>query len=356
MRAAVLLLVSVSAAFAQQPRIANAKLQSRSAGSGLDSAVQSILGSQSAPAWIGYSVPIVAGEHQNCCWTNGSMNGCALEPGRSENTTLVNGTAVSGNRTVQLEGATHLFVLLRAEANKIGKVRTFTPDCDLDAGGLTLYWLSDVKAADSVRYLSGLAKNAGVTREEERRNESAVSALALHADPSADNALEALAGASQPEALRRKAIFWLGNARGRRGYEVVSRIVREDSNDKIREHAVFALTQNKDPGAIPAVVRVAREDKAPRVRGQALFWLAQRAGKKVAESELSHAIENDPETEVKKKAVFGLTQIPENEGIPILIQVARDNKNPAVRKQAMFWLGQSKDPRALSFFEQVLSR
>ena len=46
------------------------------------------------------------------------MDGCALEPGRSENTTVV-----SGNRTVQLEGATHLFVLLRAEANKIGKVR-----------------------------------------------------------------------------------------------------------------------------------------------------------------------------------------------------------------------------------------
>jgi hypothetical protein len=25
-----------------------------------------------------------------------------------------------------------------------------------------------------------------------------------------------------------------------------------------------------------------------------------------------------------------------------------------VRKQAMFWLGQSKDPRALAFFEQIL--
>ena len=146
------------------------------------------------------------------------------------------------------------------------------------------------------------------------------------------------------------------NARGRRGYEVVSRIVREDPNDKIREHAVFALTQNKDPQAIPAVIRVAHEDKAARVRGQALFWLAQRAGKKTAEAELGHAIENDPDTEVKKKAVFGLTQIPENEGIPLLIQVARTNKNATVRKQAMFWLGQSKDPRALSFFEEVLTR
>jgi hypothetical protein len=36
--------------------------------------------------------------------------------------------------------------------------------------------------------------------------------------------------------------------------------------------------------------------------------------------------------------------------------VAKTNRNPEVRKQAMFWLGQSNDPRALDFFEQVLSR
>jgi len=38
----------------------------------------------------------------------------------------------------------------------------------------------------------------------------------------------------------------------------------------------------------------------------------------------------------------------------MLIQVARNNRNPAVRKQAMFWLGQSSDPRALAFFEELL--
>jgi len=27
-----------------------------------------------------------------------------------------------------------------------------------------------------------------------------------------------------------------------------------------------------------------------------------------------------------------------------------------VRKQAMFWLGQSRDPRALTFFEQILTQ
>ena len=45
---------------------------------------------------------------------------------------------------------------------------------------------------------------------------------------------------------------------------------------------------------------------------------------------------------------------PRDEATPLLIKLARSHAHPVVRKQAMFWLGQSKDPRALSFFEEVL--
>ena len=51
-----------------------------------------------------------------------------------------------------------------------------------------------------------------------------------------------------------------------------------------------------------------------------------------------------------------LTQMPRNEGVPLLIEVARTNRNPEVRKQAIFWLGQSKDPRALDFIEKILTK
>lgn len=124
----------------------------------------------------------------------------------------------------------------------------------------------------------------------------------------------------------------------------------------MREHAVFALTQSSDPEAIGVIVRVAKKYKVPHVRGQALFWLAQRASKQQASSAIGEALDKDPETEVKKKAVFALTQMPNDEGVPMLIQVARSNSNAAVRKQAMFWLGQSKDTRALKYFEDVLTK
>jgi len=332
--------------FAQQPRVSNARLETRPVTGGLDVAFQAILRAQASPAWVGYAEPIIPGDRQSCCWNDGG--GCALERHSNDQ-----GVAVASPKTVKLEGPTHLVVLLRVENHQTGKIHTFTPECDLDAGGLPLIWLTGVSAPESVRFLLSIAKSDAGTNEL-RIADAATAAIALHADPAADQALEELAAPTQPEKLRRQAIFWLGNSRGRRGFEVISRIVREDPSDKIREHAVFALTQSKEPEALSTVVAVAHNDASARVRSQALFWLAQKAGQKMAESSIRDAIANDPETEVKKKAVFALTQMPNGEGVPLLIQVARTNPNPEVRKQAVFWLGQSRDTRALAFIEDVL--
>ena len=57
---------------------------------------------------------------------------------------------------------------------------------------------------------------------------------------------------------------------------------------------------------------------------------------------------------MKKKAVFALQQLPKDEGVPLLISVARTNRNAEVRKQAIFWLGQSGDARALAFIQEIL--
>jgi HEAT repeat protein len=71
---------------------------------------------------------------------------------------------------------------------------------------------------------------------------------------------------------------------------------------------------------------------------------------------LTDAIQNDPEADVKKKAVFALSQLPKDESVPHLIHVADTNSNLTVRKEAFFWLGQSQDLRALAYLEQVLKR
>ena len=54
------------------------------------------------------------------------------------------------------------------------------------------------------------------------------------------------------------------------------------------------------------------------------------------------------------QAVFALSQLPRDRGVPLLIGVARTHVNPRVRKQAIFWLGQSEDPRALALIEELI--
>ena len=64
---------------------------------------------------------------------------------------------------------------------------------------------------------------------------------------------------------------------------------------------------------------------------------------------------SDAEREIQEAAVFALSQRPADEGVPALIGVARDHRDPRIRRQAMFWLGQTQDPRALAFFEEILT-
>jgi HEAT repeat protein len=261
----------------------------------------------------------------------------------------------SGSR-VTLEPATEFVVLARLEGDGVTRVRTFTPDCDIDATALPLIWLTDVKPDDSVAWLASLVAGAPDSGDRhDRVGKTAMSAVALHDVPAADRALERFAAPPSPEWLRGDAAFWLGNARGEPGARLLARMIDTDPSDKVREKAAFGLSVSKSPAALTRLIATARDDKSARVRGQALFWLAQRAGKE-AVATITNAIENDPETEVKKKAVFALSQLPKDEGVPKLMEIARTNRNPEVRKQAMFWLGQTRDPRAVKFFEEILTR
>jgi hypothetical protein len=119
------------------------------------------------------------------------------------------------------------------------------------------------------------------------------------------------------------------------------------------EEAVHALALHDRPSAVEALLALARDHRSAEVRGHALFWVAQYAGDAAAAA-IEHAIAHDPDQEVKEKAVFALSQLPRDEGVPLLLRTLKTNRNPEVRRQAAFWLGQSKDPRALAFFEELL--
>ena len=146
--------------------------------------------------------------------------------------------------------------------------------------------------------------------------------------------------------------FWLGDVAGQQSVDFLKTLVNDVETRDKSEAALSAIALHRDPAAAAAILDLAKTG-TPRVRQRALFWIARRAEAQAA-GIITQAIDNDPDVEVKKQAVFALSQLPRDEGIPLLIKLARSHSHPIVRKQSMFWLGQSKDPRALTFFEEVL--
>lgn len=121
--------------------------------------------------------------------------------------------------------------------------------------------------------------------------------------------------------------------------------------------AIFPATIADSAVVWPALIRLAKNEDRPReTRNQAVFWLGQAAGEAATEGLDSLSRDSSVDREVQKQVVFALSQRPKDEGIPILIRVARSHRDPEVRRTAMFWLGQSNDPRAIALFEEVLTK
>ncbi len=124
---------------------------------------------------------------------------------------------------------------------------------------------------------------------------------------------------------------------------------------KPAKEAIFPAMIAEGVTVWPQLLALAKDADRPRdVRNSAIFWVSQAAGE--AATKGLQEVVDDPrgDREVRKSAVFSLSQRPKDESVPALINIARSNKDPELRRSAIFWLGQSKDPRAVKYFEEIL--
>jgi hypothetical protein len=127
--------------------------------------------------------------------------------------------------------------------------------------------------------------------------------------------------------------------------------VIEQAHGRTANDAVLPLVL-ADITPWPTLLRFARDEQLPRgVRNNVAFWLARGATAK-----LGLADRDDDDDDVRASAVFALSQQPKETAIPKLIEVARHAPHPGARAQALFWLGQSGDRRAIDLFDEILSR
>jgi hypothetical protein len=183
---AVACVLAACQAYAQQPRAVNARVVTRTPQPDLTRAVAAIVRDQVEPAWLGYVVPAFEGRQ------NGSTNDrCGV---------------------VRLEPAPAVMILFRVENREVQRISTLPSDCQIDGGGLALYWFDAVNPAESV----GLLKTFAVDIEGTQRKsplDSALAAIVLHKDAAAVATLIDLARHSTSARVRKQAMFWLGQSK-----------------------------------------------------------------------------------------------------------------------------------------------
>ena len=183
---------------------------------------------------------------------------------------------------------------------------------------------------------------------------SALGAIALHRDPAADAVLDRIAGTPADD-QRSSAVSLLATLRGAHGFATVQKLLTTERSADVRRTLASALGQTREPGTAEALLTLARSDADPRVRAAAIYAYTPRAGA-AGLSAVSTVISQDTDESVKTRAVTSLGRLPEDGGVPTLIQLARTSTVLAVKKEAVRVLGDSKDPRATAFLQELIAR
>jgi len=344
---------------AQHPKVSHAEFSVKSGG--LRQAINAV----QAPSWIGYEL---ATTHR-------------IRSGWDNNVLRLEGEHDSDGQTLVIDPGAPIppgMVLLRVASGRVTKVRVDEADREIDGGGLPFVWLSSVSPAESVKTLKEIvdanvaehAKDAPLTgrdkegrdheRDSQRLQDGAFVAIALGSAPEGTAALRSFTAATYPADLRDRAAFWLANERGTEGFMAVKELLQTEPDEELRKKLVFDLTLVKgdsNKAALDELLALAKSDASEDVRRKAQFWLAQMVAKQPDSrilALLGQQAANDPNAAIRKSAVFAISQLPANEGVPKLVQLASTTKDPVTRREAIFWLGQSKDPQALAYLEKLV--
>lgn len=242
-------------AFAQgqgTPRLSNGRIESHST-TNIAKDLPALAATLTEPMWIGYTQPLVDGNHNMCdYWNDGRMITQSTDP-------------------IHLEPANYFFVLFRIEDRQITRIRSYSDNCPLDAGGKAVHWFTNVPVADSVGYMKTfMAPNAT-----KKLNDSALTVIAMTRGDQPLNELLTLARDGATSQIKGNALFWLAQRAGDKAVGTITAAIESDPDTEVKKKAVFALSQLPKDEGVPMLIQQARTNKNPVVRKQAMFWLGQ---------------------------------------------------------------------------------
>jgi HEAT repeat protein len=223
-------------------------------------------------------------------------------------------------------------------------------DPDQECREQAVFWLSQVPG--STPLLEEILKG----NSDEAIKEKALFSLSQQNEPRAQQALREFATHESANSdLREKAIFWLGQRRSTENTEFLRNLYSRLTNEDLKEKILFSLSQQKGAGNEQWLMNIAVDSKEGiELRKKALFWAGQSG---VAISEISKLYDRMNDTEMKEQIIFVLSQRQHDPAaMDKMFDIAKNEKDAELRKKAIFWLGQSRDPRVQQFLIDLINK
>jgi HEAT repeat protein len=225
-------------------------------------------------------------------------------------------------------------------------------DPDGEVRQQAVFWLSQVRDERAVDMLEDILRNS---KDEELQNK-ALFALSQHRSGRGSAILREFAtrdGTSTE--LRGQAIFWLGQRNSQENNDFLRNLYGKLSNQELKDKVLFSLSQRRNMGNEKWLMQIAANGKEDiELRKKALFWAGQSG---VGVEEIIPFYTQIPDQEMREQVIFVLSQRGNNpRAVDKLMDIAKNDKDPELRKKAIFWLGQSRDPRVQQFLVDMINR
>lgn len=219
--------------------------------------------------------------------------------------------------------------------------------------GQAVFWLSEV---DDERAVDALEQILLESDDNELR-EKALFALSENDGERAGQILRRYAlDTSQPEEVREKALFWYAESQSGGDVTFLRELFQRVESESLKQQVLFAASETGDPEAVEWLMEIASDAAQPiEIRKQALFWAGESSDGSV-EPRLLALYDDVGEHELKDQLLFVYSELDTPQAVDKLFEVARTETDPELQKQALFWLGESGDPRVPQFLEELINQ
>ena len=160
----------------------------------------------------------------------------------------------------------------------------------------------------------------------------------------------------QPEEVREKALFWYAESQSGGDVAFLRELYGRVESESLKEKVLFAASESGDPEAVEWLLEIAAEGGQSIELRKQALFWAGESSDGTGDARLLALYDRTSEPELKDQLLFVYSELDTPDSIDKLFEIARTETDPELQKKALFWLGESDDPRVAQFLEELINQ